>query len=99
MKVRYSKAAVTDLAEIADHIRENSPRAAETVAKKIRASIDQLETFPYKGRPTDDPSIRMFPVVRYPYLVYYEVLRGEVVIHCIRHARRDRIEPGDARSQ
>jgi plasmid stabilization system protein ParE len=74
MKVRYSKRAVADLFDIADYIRERDPRAAEAVEKRVRASIGQLQMFPFIGRPTDDPSIRMFPVVRYPYLVFYEVL-------------------------
>ena len=73
MKVRYSKGAVADLIAIADYIRDRNPRAAEAVERRIRASIDQLEMFPLLGRPTDDPSIRMFPIVRYPYLVFYEV--------------------------
>ena len=99
MKVRYSKRAVADLVGIADYIREHNPRAAVEVEKRIRTSIRQLEMFPFTGRPTDDPSIRLFPIVRYPYLVFYEVLGGEVVIHHIRHGRRRPIDPGDVRSQ
>jgi addiction module RelE/StbE family toxin len=98
MRVRYSKGAVTDLVAIADYIRDRNPRAAEEVEKRIRASIGQLEMFPLIGRPTEDPSIRMFPIVRYPYLVFYEVAGGQVVIHHIRHARREPLDPGDARS-
>ena len=58
--------AVADLIGIADHIREGNPRAAAAVARRVRASIRHLELFPFSGRPTDDPSIRMFPIVRYP---------------------------------
>lgn len=99
MRVRHSRSAVADLIAIADYIRDRNPRAAENVEKRIRASIGQLEMFPFGGRPTDDPSIRMFPVVRYPYLVFYEVVGGGVVIHHIRHARREPLDPGDARSE
>jgi toxin ParE1/3/4 len=80
MKVRYSRSVVADLIAIADYIRDRNPRAAEEVEKRIRASIGQLEMFPFGGRQTDDPGIRMFPIVRYPYLVFYEVGDGEVVI-------------------
>jgi toxin ParE1/3/4 len=97
MKVHYSKSAVADLIAIADYIVEHNPRAAEEVEKRIRASIGQLETFPFSGRPTDDPDIRMFPIVRYPYLVFYEVADGEIVIHRIRHGRRKPIDPADIR--
>jgi plasmid stabilization system protein ParE len=61
MKVRYSREAIADLIGIADYIREHNPRAAEAVEKRIRASIDQLETFPLIGRPTDDPGFVCFP--------------------------------------
>jgi addiction module RelE/StbE family toxin len=99
MRVRYARGAITDLVRIADYIREHNPRAAEAVEKRIRASIDQLERFPFIGRPTDDPTIRMFPIVRYPYLVFYEVVGGEVIVHHIRHGRRERPEPGEVRSE
>jgi toxin ParE1/3/4 len=99
MTVRYSKSAVTDLIAIADYIRDRNPHATEEVEKRIRASIGQLEMFPFSGRPTGDPSIRMFPIVRYPYLVFYEVAGGEVVIHHIRHGRRKPLDPGDVRSE
>ena len=99
MKVRYSRRAVADLVSIADYIRERNPRAAEAVEKRIRASIQQLEMFAFIGRRTDDPSIRMFPIVRYPYLVFYEVVGGEVIVHHIRHGRRGPLEPGEVRSE
>ena len=99
MKVRYSKSAVADLVAIADYICERNPRAAEAVEKRIRASIGQLEMFPLIGRLTDDPSIRMLPIVRYPYLVFYEVAGSEIMIHHIRHGRRRPIDPGGVRSQ
>ena len=98
MKVRYAKRAVSDLIAIADYIAERNPRAAADVENKLRASIDQLEMFPLLGRPTDDPDIRMFPIVRYPYLVFYEVVDDEVVVHHIRHARRRPTGAGGARS-
>ncbi len=98
MKVRYSRRAVADLVAIAEYIREHNPSAAAAVEKRIQDSIDQLEAFPFKGRPTDDPAVRMFPIVRYPYLVFYEVMDGEIVVHHIRHGRRRPIDPTKVRS-
>jgi hypothetical protein len=43
--------------------------------------------------------MRLLPIARYPYLVFYEVLEGEVVVHHIRHTRRQPVDPGDVRSQ
>jgi len=98
MKVRYSRRAIADLVGIADYVREHNPPAAAALEKRIRASIEQLQMFPYSGRSTDDPNMRMFPIVRYPYLVFYEVVEQEIVIHHIRHARRSPLDPSDVRS-
>jgi hypothetical protein len=40
----------------------------------------------------------MFPIVRYPYLVFYEVVGDEAIIHHIRDGRQQPIDPGDFRS-
>ncbi len=98
MRVRYSRRALADIVRIADFVREHNPSAAAALEKRIRSSIEQLQTFPLIGRPTDDPDIRMFPIVHYPYLVFYEVVAREIVVHHIRHARRRPLDPGDARS-
>jgi toxin ParE1/3/4 len=98
MKVRYSRRALADLVGIAAYMREHNTQTAAALEKWLRASIEQLQTFPLLGRPTDDPEIRMFPIVRYPYLVFYEVADNEIVIHHIRHARRQPLNPGAARS-
>jgi plasmid stabilization system protein ParE len=87
--------ALADIVRIAEYVREHNPRALE---KQIRSSIEQLQLFPLIGRPTDDPDMRMFPIVRCPYLVFYEVTDREIVVHHIRHARRRPVDPGDTRS-
>ncbi len=95
MKVRYSRRSIDDLVAIGEFIAERSPGAAEQVVARLRSSIEMLELFPRFGRITDDPDIRMFPVVRYPYLVFYEVMNDEVVIHHIRHGAREPFDVGE----
>lgn len=95
MKVRYSKRAIVDLTEIGDYLSNINPSLAATVEQKIRRDIDLLGDFPALGRPTMDHDIRMFPIVRYPYLVFYEILDEAVIIHHIRHAARRPIDPRD----
>src|SRR5262245_23742578 len=99
MRVRYSKRTVADLIGIASYIREHNPRAAQAVEKRIRTSINRLGTLPFIGRSTSDPSMRLLAIARYPYLVFYEVLESEVVVHHIRHGRRDPADPGNVRSE
>jgi toxin ParE1/3/4 len=95
MKVRYSRRAVADLIGIADYIRERNHRAADPVSDRIRASIAQLGIFPFIGRMTDDANLRVLPIGRYPYVVFYEVIEGEVVVHHIRHGRRKPPSPDE----
>lgn len=96
--MRYSRRALADIVHIAEYVREHNPRAAAALEKRIRSSIEQLQLFPLIGRPTDDPDMRMFPIVRYPYLVFYEVVDRQIVIHHVRHARRKPVHPRDTRS-
>ena len=93
MRVRYSKRATRDLISIADYITARDPSAAEAVETRIRTATSRLGFFPFSGRETDDPSIRVLPVARYPYLIFYEVLEKAVVIHHIRDARRKPFHP------
>ncbi|WP_346771356.1 type II toxin-antitoxin system RelE/ParE family toxin [Bradyrhizobium sp. 192] len=43
--------------------------------------------FPEVGHLTDEPGVRMFPTVRYPYLIFYTVnpADAEIVILHVRH--------------
>jgi toxin ParE1/3/4 len=97
--VRYARRAIFDLIDIAEYIRKQNPRAAEAVATRIRASIAQLGIFPFIGQPTDDADMRLLPIGRYPYIVFYEVIEEEVVVHHIPHGRRKPPSPDEIRSR
>jgi toxin ParE1/3/4 len=98
MKARYSKRAIHDLISAADYMRDRNPRALLAIEQRNRSAIRQLELFPFIGRTTDDPEIRVLPIVHYPYLVFYEVLQDEIIIHHIRHGRRAAPGPVDTQS-
>ncbi len=97
MKVRYTLPALADLAEILDYLAPRSPQGAARVQSRIKSFIELLSTHPFIGTRTDDPTIRRLVVTPYPYLVFYEVTEGEIVIHNIRHsARNPSSMPGSA---
>ena len=56
---------------------------------RLSKVIDLLPLHPYIGVRTDEPSIRRMRAAPNPYIVFYEVAAGEIVIHAIRHAARD----------
>jgi len=90
MSVRYTARAIEQLAEIFDYIAQDNPRAASAVQARIRASIERLDDFPFAGRITEMPGVRVLTIVRYPYRVFYSAYgTSEVIILRILHAARD----------
>ena len=90
MKTYYTPRALADLGEIADYIRQSSPRSSAKVRDEILRTIGTLERFPYSGPRTAIEEVRRIVVRRYPYILYYVVdaTRREVVIVTIQHGGR-----------
>jgi plasmid stabilization system protein ParE len=87
VKVRFTPRARNDLATILQYIDERSPRGAENMKRAIRRTIEVIGEFP-EGRLAGEQAVRVLPVGRYPYLIYWSVEAGEVCVVHIRHARR-----------
>lgn len=95
MKVRLDARAVRDLEEIRTYLMQRSPFGAEQVRQHMQQTIERLGDFPFLGRVTDEPSVRVLPLVRYPYLIFYAVLVDAVVVLHIRHGARQPLDPTD----
>ena len=96
MRVRFSPRAVDDLAAIADFLIERSPRGARAVERAIHATLTLVADFPGSGRALEQrPGVRVIPVTRYPYLIFYTVSDESVVVLHIRHGARRPVDPGD----
>ena len=94
MKLRFSPRAIGDLIEIADYLTERSPRGARSVERSIQKAIDVICLFPGSGRTLEQrPSVRVMPIARYPYLMFYTLSDDEVRILHIRHASRAPVDP------
>jgi toxin ParE1/3/4 len=89
VKIRYTVPALADLDSILDYVAAASPDAARRVQKRIQNIIDLLLIYPQIGVRTDDPVVRRLTTTPYPYLVFYEVAKHEIIIHAIRHGARD----------
>lgn len=84
MKLRYALPALADLNAVLDYIAAHSPQGA----RRIQAITELLSRHPGVGRRTDDPAIRRMAASPYPYLVFYEAMDAEIIIHAVRHAAR-----------
>ena len=71
MKVRFTRPALADLDDIVDYIKQDSPAAAMQVEEAIRNTAALLGHFPQMGHLKYLPGVRMMPIRRYPYLLFY----------------------------
>lgn len=90
MRVRYSPRALSQIEEIHRAIAQHNTRAAGQVVARVRELCEKLGEFPGIGSQTDRTDIRVLPVVRYPYLIFYTIIvaNHEVRILRVRHGRR-----------
>lgn len=88
MKVRYTEAALLEIDSIFSYVAERDPVAAARIVTRIEQLVSRLAAFPHLGHAADEPSVRVVPLGRYPYLVFYAIGFDEVMIVHVRHAAR-----------
>ena len=91
MRVRYAAPAAADLDGILTYVAERSPGGAARLADRLESLIAGLADFPELGARTDEPGVRRLVVTPFPYLVFYEIARDEVLILAVRHSARAEI--------
>jgi plasmid stabilization system protein ParE len=95
MRLRYSPRARGDIAGIHAYIAQRNGSAATAVVRQIRSTSELLARYPGLGRETDISGVRVFPVARYPYLVYCRVREDELVVIHVRDGRRHAPREGE----
>lgn len=87
--MRYSTPALAEMVGIYRYIARDNPQAAFDVAQAIGESIELLRRFPEKSRKTDQKGLYAQPLVQYPYIIFFRVRAGELLIaHVLHGARR-----------
>jgi len=90
MKVFYTPAALRDLDEIADWLAVHYPTIAPVVERRIRSVIAHIAHWPESARRSAKrPKVRVVPVGRYPYRVFYRIMADTVEILHVHHAARE----------
>jgi toxin ParE1/3/4 len=95
MRIRYSETALRELNEIFAYIFERDQSVAAAVVERVERLATLFGEFPFVGHDTDETGVRMAPLVRYPFLIFYTVNDDEVVILHVRHAARLRPWEGE----
>jgi toxin ParE1/3/4 len=89
MKVRYSKLALAELDEILARIVSENRSAAVRVHRRVQRVIERIAEFPEGAQQVDErPGVRRVPLIRFPYVIHYSVIEGEVMILRIIHGAR-----------
>jgi addiction module RelE/StbE family toxin len=82
-----------DLDEIFRHIATDNPQAARSLIDRIKKVAKLIAALPLMGQKVRKSRFRWFRVEKY--LIVYEVLEEEVIVHYIRHGARLRPWEGE----
>jgi toxin ParE1/3/4 len=97
MKVVYTDEALNDLAGIADWLIVHYPAVAPVVERRIRRVVAHIARWPASSRRASSrPGVRVVPLGRYPYKIFYRVTDDAVEILHIHHAAQ---QPWDEKTE
>ena len=89
MKVVYTEEALRDLDAIADWLMVHYPAVAPIVERRIRSVVAHIARWPESSRRSARrPGVRVVPLGRYPYKIFYRVAGDSVEILHVHHAAR-----------
>ncbi len=89
MKVVFTAAAIEDLGDIAAYLAAHYPNVAPAMERRIRIVIARVARWPESAqRVIDRPDVRVVPLVRYPYKIFYRITPDAVEILHIHHTSR-----------
>lgn len=89
MKVVFTEAALADLDQVLAFTRANYPASVISVERRIRTVIERIFRWPESSRQVEErPGVRVVPVIRYPFRIFYRISADKVEILHIHHAAR-----------
>jgi plasmid stabilization system protein ParE len=97
MKVEFSVRAVRDLREIAAYSRRQfGDRVTAALELRIRDTIALIGQAPESApRVEQRPGMRVMPLIRYPFRIFYRIEGDTLKIIHIRHTSRQTLDKSD----
>lgn len=90
MKVVYTEEALRNLDDINDYIRRNYPTISEAFRLRLQFVVARIAKWPESAQKVvDQPGVRVVPLVRYPYKVFYRASNHTIEILYIHHSARE----------
>lgn len=92
MRLRFTEAASRDLDIIVAFIDINYPGSVSAFEQRLRQSLTRIERWPERAQiAVSHTGVRMVPLIRYPYKIFYRIGSDAIEILHIHHAAR--LEP------
>lgn len=92
MTYRFLGPARADFDDAVDWYDTQHPPLGDDFVAEAHATVQRMSAaprlFPRAGRAANSREVRVAPVHRYPYLIYYEVTATELLILSVVHAKR-----------
>jgi addiction module RelE/StbE family toxin len=88
MSIKWTKAALASVDEIAGFIAKDNPIRATSFVIELKAAVNKLQTHPGMGRAGRVPGTREL-VLHKNYIAIYRVRGDDVEILRLHHAARD----------
>lgn len=90
MKVVYTDPALRDLDEITVWLKRHYPGLGRAVERRLRIVVAHIARWPESMRSSKRrPDVRVAPLGRYPYKIFYRVHADTIEILHIHHAARE----------
>ena len=90
MKVVFTDNALRELDEILHYISLNYPAVYRPFETRLRTIVARIGRWPESAQEIEQrPGIRSVPFIRYPYKLFYRVLRDRVEVLHVHHGARD----------
>jgi toxin ParE1/3/4 len=90
MKAVYTQGALSDLDNILAGLNSTNPLAAAAVESSVRATVARVQEWPKSARAVTQwkGNVRAIPLVRYPYMIFYQIKDEWIEVLHIRHTSR-----------
>ena len=89
MKVVYTDEALCNLDEALAFITSNYPTISAAFEQRLRAVERRISRWPMSAEEVAQrPGVRVVPLLRYPYRIFYRVTRDAVEVLYVHHAAR-----------
>jgi toxin ParE1/3/4 len=90
MKVVYTDEALENLAGILDYIASHYPAIYEAFQIRLQSVVARIGEWPESAQEVlGRPGVRVVPLIRYPYKVFYRRTDETIEILYVHHAARD----------